>query len=107
MLKRKRDVAESPGGGDERPPRVKSYGVQRKRVDEKLFHGKKVLLRALKLAKGFERQKLSRRHKTAVHKNDEADVGRLNAETEALKVVLLVHTQCTDADMLIKYAPLE
>lgn len=60
--------------------------AQTKHVDEKLFHGKKILQRALKLAKGFERQKLGRRQKTATQKGESAELVRLEAEISALKV---------------------
>lgn len=56
------------------------------RVEQKINHGKKLLNRALKLAKGFERQKLGRRQKTASQKGDAAGLARIDAEIEALKV---------------------
>lgn len=62
------------------------HSAQNRRVEEKLFHGKKVLQRALKLAKGFERQKLGRRQKTAKQKGESDELGRLDAEIAALKV---------------------
>lgn len=83
MPKRKRDVAEEAGGRPRRPQQA-----QAKRVEEKLFHSKKVLQRALKIAKGFERQKLGRRQKTAVQQKHEADKQRIDEEIEALKVSL-------------------
>ncbi|KAJ9661568.1 hypothetical protein H2201_006424 [Coniosporium apollinis] len=55
------------------------------RVEQKINHGKKLLNRALKLAKGFERQKLGRRQKTASQKGDAAGLARIDAEIEALK----------------------
>lgn len=83
MPKRKRDTAEEVGG---RPHG--SQQLQQKRVEEKLFHSKKVLQRALKIAKGFERQKLGRRQKTALQQKNEADKTRIDEEIEALKVSL-------------------
>lgn len=56
-------------------------------VREKLDHSKKILQRALKLAKGFERQKLGKRLKLAQSKNE--DVSRINREIEAWKGVEL------------------
>lgn len=55
-------------------------------IEDRIKHGLKSLTRALKLAKGFERQKLGKRLKTASKSNDEALVKRLEAETQALKV---------------------
>ena len=82
MPKRKRDEAEASDIED----RSWHIGPQRKRVEEKLFHAQKMLQRALKVAKGFERQKLGRRQKTATKEKDEATLKRLGAEIEALKV---------------------
>jgi BUD22 len=53
---------------------------------KKLVHGKKVLHRALKTAKGFERQKLGRRIKLATEKQDGVEAGRLQRELDVLKV---------------------
>lgn len=46
----------------------------------------KTLFRALRLARGFERQKLGRRQKVAKQTKDDAETARLNAEVAALKV---------------------
>lgn len=46
----------------------------------------KTLFRALRLARGFERQKLGRRQKTAKQAKDEVETARMNAEVAALKV---------------------
>ena len=46
----------------------------------------KNLFRALRLARGFERQKLGRRQKVAKQAKDDAETARLNAEVAALKV---------------------
>jgi hypothetical protein len=53
--------------------------------------GQKALHDALKLARGFERQKLGRRQKTAEASNDKAATTRLVAEVQALKVFLNFH----------------
>jgi hypothetical protein len=63
-----------------------SIELRRQRAAEKIHHGKKVLQRSLKVAKGFERQKLSRRQKNASAKRDSSEVARLDSEVEALKV---------------------
>ncbi|KAF4633104.1 hypothetical protein G7Y89_g5016 [Cudoniella acicularis] len=56
-------------------------------VLEKIQHSQKLLHRALKTAKGFERQKLGKRLKAAQAKGSDgaAEVGRINKEIEALK----------------------
>jgi hypothetical protein len=81
MPKRKRDSKDTPQDG---PGRI--LAAQRREVEDKLIHCKKLLNRALKTAKGFERQKLSRRVKTAQEKKDTEDLKRLEREIEALKV---------------------
>ncbi|KKY14205.1 putative cellular morphogenesis protein [Diplodia seriata] len=60
---------------------------QRKNLPARLEQGKKQLVKALKVARGFERQKLSRRRKTAAtDKNEEGGiVARIDREIEALK----------------------
>ena len=49
----------------------------------------KTLFRALRLARGFERQKLGRRQQVAKQAKDDAETARLNTEVVALKVVRL------------------
>lgn len=63
-------------------------GQRRAEVDEKLVHGKKMLNRALKTAKGFEWQKLVKRIGHAKEKGSEAEgeVVRLERELKVLKV---------------------
>ncbi|KAL1649496.1 hypothetical protein SLS58_001552 [Diplodia intermedia] len=65
---------------------------QRKHLPARLEQGKKQLVKALKVARGFERQKLSRRRKTATAAatdKNEGDGGgivtRIDREIEALK----------------------
>lgn len=83
MPKRKRDWAGPPeeDGGAE-----KGKSPRMRRVEYKLDQGHKLLNRAFKTAKGFERQKLSRRRKTACDKSDAKDVVRIDEEIEAIKV---------------------
>ena len=68
----------------------KSFGPaltkQRILCEERIEHGKKLLRRALKLAAGFERQKYSRRRKTARQNNDTTALARLDTEYQVLKV---------------------
>ena len=60
--------------------------LQRERLDAILEQAKKTLARALKVARGFERQKLGRRQKVAKEQKEDADTARLAAEVTALKV---------------------
>jgi len=89
MPKRQRDDTEDQGRG---PSKRVSTDDAQKRAGEKIFHGKKIIHRALKLAKGFERQKLSRRQKTAKQKDDAAELKRIEEEIEALKVLCSCRT---------------
>lgn len=84
MPKRKRDGSESPveGGGEENVGK----SVRQRRTEHKLDEGYRLLNRAFKTAKGFERQKLGRRRKTACDKGDAKDVIRIDAEIESIKV---------------------
>ncbi|KAK2736665.1 hypothetical protein FQN57_000602 [Myotisia sp. PD_48] len=84
MGKRKRDeVPDEPqtsGLGD------RKLRIQRLQLEQKLQHSATQLHRGLKLARGFERQKLGRRQKAAGQKNDRIQLRRLEDEVEALKV---------------------
>ncbi|KAI9765407.1 MAG: hypothetical protein M1840_007365 [Geoglossum simile] len=64
-------------------------GVQGNQVEQQITIGKKALSRALKLARGFERQKLGRRLKAARTEGDAAGVVRLDSEVKVLKVLNL------------------
>lgn len=80
MLKRKRGQYEGHGRAVEVDPK--------KEVEAKIVHGKKVLNKALKLAKTFERQKLNKRIKLVEKENGakEGEKERLNRELEVLMV---------------------
>lgn len=60
--------------------------IRQLRTEQKLEHGQKLLFRAFKTAKGFERQKLGRRRKTASADDDTKDMERIDAEVTVLKV---------------------
>ncbi len=64
----------------------KSVRLQRYRLDGLFDQSKRNLFRALKVARGFERQKLGRRQKTAKAETKDGDISRLDAEVAALKV---------------------
>ena len=78
MAKRKR---EDDGSDTEDRPSAKQQ-----RIRHKLKLGCTKLGHAFKVAKGFERQKLGRRQKTAASQSNGKDAGRINAEIAALKV---------------------
>ena len=63
-----------------------TFQAQQDRLEALVEHGKKSLFRALKVARGFERQKLGRRQKVAHESNFAAEEARLIAEVKALKV---------------------
>ena len=65
---------------------ARKTGLQQRQVEHLLVQGKKALFRSLKVARGFERQKLGRRQKTAKAEKAETDITRLDAEVAALKV---------------------
>lgn len=86
MLKRKREGnAGAPGNGG-----ADAIGQRKGEVEEKLVHGKKMLNRALKTAKGFEWQKLVKRIGNAKAEGEDsgAQVARLERELKVLKVGL-------------------
>ncbi len=58
-------------------------------AEEELARGRKLLIRTLKLVKGFERQKLGRRHKAAEADNNLPLSARVGLEIQALKVSAL------------------
>ena len=64
----------------------KKSGLLQRQVEHLLEQGKKALFKSLKVARGFERQKLGRRQKTARAEKAYDDLTRLNAEVAALKV---------------------
>ncbi|KAM5462588.1 hypothetical protein MauCBS54593_007944 [Microsporum audouinii] len=89
MAKRKRDT---PEGDDSYNWGDKKLRLQRLRLDQKVQHGVVVLHRALKVARGFERQKLGRREKSARQESDRLLLNRHMNEIEALKALDLHNT---------------
>ncbi|KAF2149353.1 Bud-site selection protein [Myriangium duriaei CBS 260.36] len=80
MPKRKRDTSPAVrGDGKPRP------SLQSQRAENQLALGREALDKALKAARGSERQKLGRRRKTA--KGDAKNEARIDAEIEALKTL--------------------
>ncbi|PVH87634.1 Bud-site selection protein [Cadophora sp. DSE1049] len=89
MPKRKRSTFD--GTGD----RVQH--MRKEDAQEKLTQSKKLLHKALKTAKGFQRQKLGNRLKIAKTENRSEDIVRINREIEALKAINL--DQATDSHL--------
>ena len=86
MPKRKRELHEGHGLVTDPMERGKKFITQ---VIEKQ---EKQISRALKVGKGFERQRLAKRTKIATEKGDEDLVRRLNSEVEALKVGISMYS---------------
>ena len=83
MPKRKReDGADGASEGSPEPV----VDAKQRRLQLKLEQGTVKLGHAFKGAKGFERQKLGRRQKTAASAKNEKDAQRIEAEITALKV---------------------
>ncbi|PGG96027.1 hypothetical protein AJ79_09768 [Helicocarpus griseus UAMH5409] len=66
-------------------PGDRKLNVQIARLEQKIEYGSQLIHRALKTARGFERQKLGRRQKTAKQKNETAQLSRIEQEIQALK----------------------
>lgn len=91
MPKRKRDQSQDAESETGEP---RAYdGAKKQRVRHKLKQGAVKIGHAFKVAKGFERQKLGRRQKTAFAEKKEADLQRINAEIGALKVRISLKSQ--------------
>jgi hypothetical protein len=80
MSKRKHSALED----DSRPEGANDFRATRLR--HRFERGTQLLFRALKTARGFERQKLGRRQKTAGQDEDNKALERLGAEVQVLKV---------------------
>jgi hypothetical protein len=86
MAKRKRSEA-SPALSETIPAASKLFKIQQKQILARLTAAQKPLVAALRLGAGFERQKHSRRKKTAVQKKDSKALTRLDDEYRALKAL--------------------
>lgn len=60
--------------------------LQEQYIENVLQGSKQLLTQALKMARGFERQKIGRRQKSAKAADNDSDSQRLVAEIKALKV---------------------
>lgn len=86
MMSKRKYVEISGGGATSNGSSYKELGLQQRQVEHLLEQGKKALFKSLKVARGFERQKLGRRQKTAKAEKAEDDLIRLDSEVAALKV---------------------
>ncbi|KAF7716022.1 Uncharacterized protein PECH_001897 [Penicillium ucsense] len=66
---------------------TRKLSIKAVRLTTKFEQGVQILAKGLKTARGFERQKLSRREKTAKSENNGATLQRLAEEVEALKAI--------------------
>ena len=82
MGKRKFDAVD----GNDLSASKRQKSSQQDDLEGILDNGKKALYRALRVSKGFERQKLGRRQKTAKEQNESVESVRLAEEVTALKV---------------------
>lgn len=76
------DFSESPY-----TPHDRSQSLQVTRLFQKFEYGVMTLSKALKVARGFERQKLGRREKTAQKEEGEKKEGTLSRIAEEIQVV--------------------
>lgn len=67
-------------------PDARKQSMKAIRLTHKFDQGVQLISKSLKTARGFERQKLSRREKTAKAEGNSATLSRLAEEVEALKV---------------------
>ncbi|OQD81039.1 hypothetical protein PENANT_c030G08960 [Penicillium antarcticum] len=81
----KRKLAEL--NGPARSSDTRKMSIHGTRLTQMFENGVQVLIRALKTSRGFERQKLSRREKTAKSQKDMKTLARLSEEIEALKTL--------------------
>ena len=83
----KRKLSELSSAGRPTDSKAQKLSMKAVRLSNKFEQGVQIISRGLKIARGFERQKLSRREKTAKsQENSSATLGRLHEEIEALKV---------------------
>ncbi|EEH38383.2 hypothetical protein PAAG_01304 [Paracoccidioides lutzii Pb01] len=89
MPKRKRTEFEEANLSNSEDRRL---GAQIAVLEQKIVHGSQLIHRALKTARGFERQKLGRRQKTAKQRNETVQLSRISEEIQALKCLDLTVT---------------
>ncbi|KAF2675803.1 Bud-site selection protein [Lentithecium fluviatile CBS 122367] len=85
MLKRKRDEPRESPSASPKASADHALSRRKKLCSQRIEAAQKPLVAALRLAAGFERQKFSRRKKTAKQTNDAKGAARLDAEYAWLK----------------------
>ncbi|KAJ5129517.1 Cellular morphogenesis protein (Bud22) [Penicillium bovifimosum] len=83
MLKRKLDDVR--GRAPARPSDTRKMSIHGTRLTQMFENGVVMITRALKTSRGFERQKLSRREKTAKSQKDDKALERIKEEIETLR----------------------
>jgi hypothetical protein len=89
MLKRKLDDVRGPAPA--RSSDTRKMSIHGTRLTQMFENGVLMITRALKTSRGFERQKLSRREKTAKSQKDDKALARIKEEIETLKVCRYVY----------------
>ncbi|KAJ5899419.1 hypothetical protein N7495_004163 [Penicillium taxi] len=83
----KRKLSDLEGSKPSKHSDTRKLSIKAVRLTVKFEHGVEIILKALKMARGFERQKLSRREKTAKSENNSAALTKLAEEVAALKAL--------------------
>ena len=96
MPKRKLEEVSGPARSSD----TRKMSIHGTRLTQMFENGVLMIMRGLKTSRGFERQKLSRREKTAKQQKDEKALARLKEEIETLKVCSYCH--CGHADGFAK-----
>ena len=73
-------------------PLSAKQSLQASRLSTKFDHDVQALSKALKVARGFEKQKMGRRGKKAKTEEESKAIARLEGEGKLLKVGLSIHT---------------
>lgn len=82
MPKRKLEEVSGPARSSD----TRKMSIHGTRLTQMFENGVLMIMRGLKTSRGFERQKLSRREKTAKQQKDDKALARLKEEIETLKV---------------------
>lgn len=85
----KRKLEEVSGPAPTRSSDTRKMSIHGTRLTQMFENGVLMIMRGLKTSRGFERQKLSRREKTAKQQKDDKALARLKEEIETLKVCSL------------------
>jgi hypothetical protein len=86
MPKRKLDEVSGPAPAPRPSSDTRKMSIHGTRLTQMFENGVLMIMRGLKTSRGFERQKLSRREKTAKAQKDDKALERLKEEIETLKV---------------------